>query len=283
MDAALKWAEGYTHSNAQILICLASAWEHNYSIYKLHRGGHHFGQSLSKPDLFKWLSYYQNHRTLTDECNQYFSQGLPSDLDASFLGPLYGKTKTIPPDGQVGELYSHLLTVDPSEVLPTEKDHIFPLGVMFALFVWMPCMAIYGHYPTELMRKARYGDIETIRKLIRLDRSAIFDPGIAKHLHAWAIDFHNVKLKRIGDTFSEGLPEISKRKIKLVWAQYVYDAAINLGIKLTAPNVRALYDALAQDAGIGLVDPDLAEMTDDAFYRALTRNKKPLTKLSHHK
>lgn len=206
-----------------------------------------------------------------------------ADVDTSFLGDLYGKTEQVSPDSPIEDLFSHLLTVDGSEVLPDEGPHIFPLGVMFAMFVWMPCMALYGQYPTEMMRKARHGDLDTIRELIRLDRSAIFDPGISKHIHEWALDFQTVKLKRLGDTFSEGLPEISKRKVKLVWAQYVYDAAIRFGMPLTAPKIRELFNALANDSGIGMEDPDLAEMSEDSFYRALTRNKKPLTRLSHHR
>lgn len=281
MNASSKWAEGLSLPHAQILICLASAWQHIYHIYKLHRDGHNFGQPLSRPDLSKWLSYYQNHRALTDECQEYFSQVLTPDI--SFFGNLYGKTTKFSPDSPIQDFFSYLLEVDASEVLQDEEPHIFPLAVMFAMFVWLPCMALYGQYPTEMMRKARHGNLDTIRELVRLDRSAIFDPGIAKHIHEWVLDFQTVKLKRLGDTFSEGLPNISKKKIKLVWAQYVYDAAQNMGMPLTAPKVRELFDALTEDNGVGMVDPDLAELSDDSFYRALTRNKKPLTRLSHSK
>ena len=278
-----EWTRDLSQPHASILVALASSWEHLYNIYRLHRGGHHFGQPLSKPDLPKWLSYYQNHRLLTDECQEYFSQSLFKNFDTSFVGELYGKTKKLPPDSPIEELFAHLLSVDASKELQDEGPHIFPLGVMFAMFVWLPCMALYGQYPTTMMRKARKGDLDTIRQLVRLDRSAIFDPGISRHIHAWALDYQNIKIKRVGDSFSQGLPDISKKKVKLVWAQYVYDAAIRMGMPLTAPKIRALFDALAQDSGDGMVDTDLAELTDDAFYRALTRDKKPLTKLSHRK
>jgi hypothetical protein len=90
---------------------------------------------------------------------------------------------------------------------------------------------------------------------------------------------HEYKLHRIGNALAQGLKTIPIVKIKIAWAQYAYDAAKRFGMPLTAPQIRDLFDAIAQDDEVGAQDPDLTEMTDDAFYQALTKRKKSPTSL----
>ena len=281
MTAVSQWAEGLPQPLASQLIVLASSWENTYNIYLLHNKDHNLGQPLTKPEIKKWLSYYHNHRLLTDECIAYFTPAMPKDLTHSFSDSLYGKEKSLPNDNQKEALFKHLINEDASKVLLDEETHIFPLAVMFAMFVWLPCQAIYGEHPPGMLRRARHGDLDTMRDLIRIDRSVIFDSGIARHIHEWALDFKNVKLKRVGEAFGNGLPEISKKRIKLIYAQFVYDAAHNAGEPLTTQKIRDLFNAINQDLTGALEDPDLTTMSNDTFYRSLVRNKKPFTKQAH--
>ncbi|BCS89546.1 hypothetical protein PSDVSF_27880 [Pseudodesulfovibrio sediminis] len=232
---------------------------------------------FTKPNLKKWLGFYHKHRQLTDESEAYYSQATASSFDTSLLGNLYGKSEQLSEDSINGILES-APHADSFE-LPDMEDHIFPLAVAFNILVWLPCMVFYGDYPCVLLRKARHGNEKVLCDLIRLDRSVLFDSIISKRVHEWTLDSQMDTLEKIGTAFRTGLSETPLVKIKLAWAQYVYDSSRSFGMPLNAPDVRALFDAHAQDSGIGMHDPDLSEMTDDAFYQALAKRKKPLSGL----
>jgi hypothetical protein len=52
--------------------------------------------------------------------------------------------------------------------------------MQFFFRVWMPCILLYGEYPTELMKRARHGDIDPMCDLLRLDKAVIAEPRIAE-------------------------------------------------------------------------------------------------------
>jgi len=275
MSATSQWAKNLPQLEASTLIKLASSWKTNLDSFALQKEGLESQLSLTHPNLEKWLSFYREHRQLTDECRAYCEKG---GIDLSPFGNLYGRSAPHSEES-LGKIVELISNADPSQLLEDKEGVEFPIAIAFLALVWLPCMNLYGEYPTVLLRKARHGDLETICDLIRLDRSVIFDSGISKFIHQWTLQFREVHLNKVGTALKLGLKDISIKKIKLKWAQYVYDSAINYGMPLTAPKVRALFDALAQDSGIGVQDPDLYKMTDDAFYQAIAKTERPLSNL----
>lgn len=279
--ATTIWADGFPQPLASTLVVLAMAWKQPYIIYSLHQKGNFLGRALAEPNLNEWLKYYQSESLFSGESLEYLEPLLPNSLDSSFFDSLHDENAQVPDDADLEVFYTNLIEGGTSKVLLDEDTHIFPLETLFFMLVWMPCAAIHGKEPCDLIKEARSGDLESMCDLIRIDRSVIFDSEVAEQIHQWALDFKNVHLKRIGEAFGKGPHKKSKKDFKLLFAQYVYDAARHANFPLTAPKVRELFNALAQDDGLGMEDPDLVKMTDDAFYRALTRTQKPLTKLSH--
>lgn len=277
MPACSEWTKGLPQPHATLLISIASSWKYTHAVFTLMQSKGHSVPPIAQPDLARWLVFYRNHRLLTDDIKNYFQTGLDGIVDISNLGNLYGKPESISEKSVVG-LFKQMKSVQTNHT-PYGEGYDFPLPLAFMVLVWMPCLALYGDYPPVLLRKARHGDLSTICDLIKLDRSVLFDAGISKIIHAWTLELQDVKLKIIGDAIRKGIPHISTKRIKLAWAQYVYDAAKSFGMPLTAPKVRELFDALSQDAGTGPHDPDLAEMTDDAFYQAIAKRKKPLSNI----
>ena len=216
MSAISTWAEGLPQPLVSQLIVLASSWEHTYNIYQLHKHGHNFGQPLTEPNLKKWLNCYDMKKPLSDESLEYFKPLFPDDLDSSFFDNLNDENAPPPSDSQMEAVFNNLTEIDASEAIPDVGPHIFPLEAMFTMFVCMPCLALHGKEPHGMLKEARTGDLEAMCKLIRIDRSVIFDSEVAKQIHEWALDFKTVHLKRIGDAFGKGLPIVSKKKIKLL-------------------------------------------------------------------
>ncbi len=230
-----------------------------------------------KPNLKNWLKLYDSDSQPNDALFEYFRTEMGSRIDFSLIE---NPTEHPGPNEKeaITSLLKQLAELD-TDKLPDTDEFAYSLPMAFLILVCMPCLALYGEYPAAIMKQARNGDLGTICDLIRLDRSVIFDGTISQIIHAWALELQGIKLKRIGEAFSKGIPRISKKKVKIAWAQYVYDSAKSFGMPLTAPKVRDLFDALSQDAGTGFHDPDLVEMTDDAFYQAIAKHKKPLSNL----
>lgn len=277
MSATSEWAQNRPQPQANILVMLASLWEYTYEMQSLHGNTQQQGPRLTKPNLKKWLGFYHKHRQLTDETNAYYAQAFAGSFDTSLFGNLYGKPEQLSEDS-ISDILENVPHAGSFE-LPDMEDHVFPLAVAFNILVWLPCMVFHGDYPCVLLRKARHGDEKVLCDLIRLDRSILFDSVISKRVHDWTLDSETDILEKIGTAFRTGLSNTSLVKIKLAWAQYIYDLSRSMGMPLNAPEVRALFDAHAQDSELGMQDLDLHEMSDDAFYQALAKRKKPLSGL----
>ena len=274
MLATTRWIEGLPQPHADLIVGIANSWKTQFDINALNNKGLPPRLCIAKPNLNKWLSYYRHHRKLTDEILALVEE---AGTDLNLLPNLYGKEDTLTVEN-INALIAPYSKATLAQ-FPDLGESAFPLSMAFNLLVWLPCMFLYGDFPPTLLRKARHGDLDVLCDLIRLDRSVIFDSGISNQLHEWTLHQQEYKLSRVGNAFAMGLKEIPIAKIKIAWAQYAYNTAKRIGLPLTAPQIRALFDAIAQDDGIGPQDPDLAEMTDDAFYQALAKRKKPPTTL----
>lgn len=277
MSASNQWAKELQQPHATLLTILASSWEHTFAVCQLLQGKSAIQSALAKPNLRDWLKLYDSDSPPNDALFEYFRIEMGSLIDFSLIE---NSAKSSGPDGKdaITSLLNQLAEFGTNK-LPSADEFAYPLPMAFLVLVCMPCLALYGEYPAVLMKQARDGDLDTICDLVRLDRSVIFDNTISQVIHAWALELQEVKLKRIGEAFSKGIPTISKKKVKIAWAQYVYNLAKSFGMPITAPKVRELFDALSKDAGTGPHDPDLAEMTDDAFYQAIAKRKKSLSNL----
>jgi hypothetical protein len=52
--------------------------------------------------------------------------------------------------------------------------------IQFFMRVWFPCVIAYGQWPTRLFASARRGNVDALYKLLRIDKSILADPFIAK-------------------------------------------------------------------------------------------------------
>ena len=101
--------------------------------------------------------------------------------------------------------------------------------------------------------------------------TVIFDKKISRYIHELR-STRRSKYEQILDTLhfkSKG--QITKQKFKIFYAALITHMSIEFGNRLTEPEVRGLFDAVARDEGKGLVDPDLPD-TPHTFYIAMKRH-----------
>lgn len=140
----------------------------------------------------------------------------------------------------------------------------------FLIRVWIPCWYFYGQTPSQLLRKARCGDLKSLASLIRVDSSVIFDKRIASLLH----NLRN-KSPHNHSELMDCIPKcpkghISRQKIKCFFAGIILLVSKGANLTLTEPEVRGLFDAVAKDKGQGDIDVDLPE-SPHALYVAMQR------------
>ena len=153
---------------------------------------------------------------------------------------------------------------------PCDMDEFFIVNI------WIACWSIYGCYPTSLLRKARLGKLEAMEKLLRLDSMLQYDKGLSRIIHR-AYLHDPATYKDIARWAAEGPKQkLSKRALKVHFGALLSKMSLELAATvkippLTAPQIQGLFDAYAKDIGLGEIDPDLAEYSPEAFYKALQR------------
>lgn len=243
---------------------------------------------VSLPSVKRWLKLYQNHkrvvRILFDALKDINDQSGKIVEIAKDLGSEAEQLQKMPPGtinifwGQLSpeerkqflqdglnklEEYKELL-IDDYLAEPTKDEKTAFRGnltkpeIIFFLRVTVPCFSLYGVYPLRLLKMAQQGDDEALEKLIRLDKSAIFDPKISEIIHHAQTLRERRKLSLIRMAFTCS-PKVKTdmRAIKCNLGGLISHASIAINQKLPAIEIRQLYDALAHDAGQDYIDPDL--------------------------
>lgn len=146
--------------------------------------------------------------------------------------------------------------------------------IQFFLRVIIPCLLLYGKFPSQLLRKARLGDEKAIKQLAQIDYSIIHDKKISKYLHDLSFrnpTHHNLLTRAL----VRDHPKPKKKDLKI-------DAAALISLfnamfcqasktkKMNAPQLRQIFIDEAKLHGRD-DDIDLPE-GDEAFYKSIKRN-----------
>ena len=156
------------------------------------------------------------------------------------------------------------------------KKNLTKPEFIFLIRVLVPSFSLYGTYPVDLLRKAQQGDDDALEKLIRLDKSIIFDPKISEIIHQAQAMKKQERMSMIKKAFSS--PPRVKTDMKMIKCHLgglISLFSMMIGQKITAAEISLLYDALARDMGIDEFDPDLNDpdnlVYNEAFEKAIQR------------
>jgi hypothetical protein len=241
------------------------------------------------PPYNKWLNYYRNHHLLEpffdnaflkeDNFFSLFSNYLESSQDNQPLN-----TKSFLDNKSIEEVYQASLDVIELEFKgdkpekkysPERKKALFQIEFIFLLKVYIPCVFLFRKHPTKLYRRARLGNLVALDNLLRTDKAVLCDPLISRHLYFASVDKNRSKFEKLAKAVQGSLSErLNPKKTKLILAGFLSVFSEKLGHKLSATDIRALFDAVVADRGSGnSIDTDLPE-SPEAFSRAVNRERK---------
>lgn len=143
-------------------------------------------------------------------------------------------------------------------------DFISETEIQFYSRVIIPCLVLYGKFPSQLLRKARLGDEKSIKQLAQIDHSVIHDKKISEYLHK--LSFRNpTQHKLLIRALVRDHPKPKKKDLKIDAAALIslFNSLFCKALKtkkMTAPQIRQLF----------VDDPDLP--VAETFYKSIKRN-----------
>lgn len=157
-----------------------------------------------------------------------------------------------------------------------EQYNLSKIEYIFFINVIMPCLVHYGELPSSLLRRARLGDIDALKKIIQVDKSCIYDNNISKLLHNLSLT-NIVKYNSVCRVLLKNNKNISMSKLKERFAALLSKVSMLYGKiltnkPLTAEQIRFRFDAHAKSRGLGEIDVNLPS-GPHAFYMWTYRNR----------
>ncbi len=162
-----------------------------------------------------------------------FADNLKQGLRAASFEYLEDEFENKPVDPETADAVHKLLV-----------DH--PLDASFFIFVHVPCLFLYRMTPTLLYRKARLGDLDALKKILRLDQLMIHDCFIGQKVAAIRFN-HNLSKYQNLVALATKSPVVDRRNILLSIAGLVYAISFLTDKPLKPQDISALFGAIADD------------------------------------
>ena len=262
---------------------------------------------IELPPVKEWLNLYRNHRKIYDGVASIFVQlNDETATMANFYEEVqagFHMMKQIT-TSELNDILNELTQEDRKELFNTAKHRLKEVNdfilnnivdddeevdapsddekrrirklrnkpeMIFFMRVWAPCFLLYGEYPTYLFRKARQGNLDGLEKLLRLDKSVIYDTKIMEIYQKATVSKNRETMTLITKAL-QNTPKgkIDIQKIKYLFGGFLSVISIALGQKLTAAEIHRLFDAVARDMTDEIVDPDLIA-SPETFEKAIQR------------
>ena len=191
------------------------------------------------------------------------------------------KLEKIPPDENQKIFKEYLeLVINDFVSEPTKKDgpkfrnNLPTPELIFFTRVLVPCFSLYKTYPVDLLRQAQNGDDDALEKIIRLDKSIIFEPKISEIIHQAQALKEQTRMSMIKKAFTSS-PKVTMkmRTIKCHFGGLVSLLFMAIKQKITAADIWRLYDAISLDMSED-IDQDFANMTEETFSKDIRNARK---------
>lgn len=145
--------------------------------------------------------------------------------------------------------------------------------IQFFSRVIIPCLALYGKFPSQLLRKARLGDEKSIKQLAQIDHSIVHEKKVSKYIHN--LSFRNpTRHKLLIRAIVRDHPKPNLKAFKIDAAALI--STINTLFskasktkKMTTPQLRQIFKDEAKS--YGLTD-DKELPTAETLYKSIKRN-----------
>lgn len=298
-----KWAEGKNPFLAVIALTIAGFSKDCFELFESVRKGKRIEGDIPLPSLKTWLKLYHNPKRIGKALLNALSNVNDNTAkevnvlnllneDAGKMqknGEKYkAELEKIPPDErqkmfedskrkleEYRELVINDFVSEPTEKEGTEFIKNMPKPeLIFFMRVLVPCFSLYGIYPVDLLRQAQNGDDDALEKIIRLDKSIIFEPKISEIIHQAQVLKKQDRMSMIKKAFiSKPKVTMKMRTIKCHLGGLISLLSMAIKQKITAADIWRLYDAISLDMNND-VDQDLGEMTEWTFSKNIQNARK---------
>ncbi|GFO61673.1 hypothetical protein GMST_39980 [Geomonas silvestris] len=301
--AIRKWAEGKPFLIALIAPQLAVSARDMHLAFRHIRERRIFDHQYPMPPLPAWFAMYRSHskinrftRALFSDFSKFGGEGV--ELGETILQEVRffrrGKLKPsefVPSPEDLKELLPHLQSTLSASFQEIEEDFFetpvdpqikkaalqlftdMEMESSFFIFVLIPCWLLYREHPTNVYRKARQGDLDALEKLLRLDPLMLHDQSIGKRIQALRFNNKAAAYQNLLEApLKRPKARITRKKMKYAIAGLISGISSLIKKPLTEPEIRALFDAVANDSGASPIDTDLAD-SPEAFAKAINRDR----------
>jgi len=297
-----KWAKDKNPFQASIFLEIAGASEYIHELINSVSKGKRIEGDVPLPKLKTWLKLYKNQKrigkALLNAMAQYDQESAkivdvlntlnkgatliksnPEKCKSEFERMTTDEKQTSFEQSMMmfEELQKIIINDLHGEVNEAQrnqfKSSIKSPEMIFFFRVQAPCFILYGTYPHMLLKKAQAGDDDALEKLIRLDKSIIFEPKISEIIHQAQALRAQARMSIIQKAFI-GKPKtkFSIKKVKILLGGLISYFSIKMNQKLSAIEIRNLFDAIALDNNDD-IDQDLGNMVGEPFEKAIQRSR----------
>lgn len=243
-----------------------------------------------------WLRLYRNHRLLEKNFLGALSElgefpAIIAGLYAHAKSPVKpttppsDKLASLPPEECIRAIYELNLKDLEDEFAGTPcdegmkakiKELLINQEFLFQCKVVLPCLLLYGLHPCKLLRRARLGDLKALEQLIRLDKLAQTDFGIAQQSLRLLHRKNKCKYEAVIARAVSGAPKFphSRKQARYLLAGLISLLSEAFCHKLEEPDIRALFNAIAYDKSGGkiVIDTTLPD-SPETFSKAIQRSR----------
>jgi hypothetical protein len=307
MNEIEKWCTNKNYiiaiAASQIVACAEPCYEFLTEL----KAGKKIHKNEITTDLKEWILLYRNHKKVSKYLRSFCASISPfADKVISFLQMFEQLLKEIRCKGEkqfndeIKEEVAKLNEEEKNEIIDSVIDfyqmnmddinsditnnfsvenkkkieaELNRPELIFYIRVEVPCQLLYGSHPVILLRKARLGDIDSLKKLLRLDPSIIQDKKIAKIFHQSRLNKKSKFDSMVSAMDQPPIKSLTAKSIKYSFAGLISAISEIVGSKLTEPEIRELFNAYQVDAGKDDIDCDLPD-SPEAFSKAIQRGKK---------
>lgn len=290
MLAVEKWSQGKHPLIALVAPYVASFARDLHDIYANSKSRKVGSQPLNLPLLTDWYILYRKHRQYYKAFITLVSENSTLFHAVTSIGATeHNNTSTLTPQ-QTFDKILHVSFQDYAELIkdePLDADqHARVQSLLaacqteldFMFFIYTPCQLFYKTSPSKLYHQAKLGNVSAIDKLLRLDPLLLHDPAIGQQIQKIRLFGKRSTYQNLIEAPLKPVrAKISRARIKAMLGAYIDLIAKELGQPLTSPELRKLFDAVAQDEHKRPIDTTLPD-GEETFYKAIQRNR---TEWSH--
>ena len=147
--------------------------------------------------------------------------------------------------------------------------------LIYTVRVLMPSILLYQRNPQELFREAKNGKLDSLAKLLVIDKEILRDEIIFGFYKAAAQKNNELDYNMLTKAFKETpADQLSLKKVKVAVARFILDISKLMGHRFTINEIKDLYHNIEKDrqGDDAAIDEDGFYDSEDSFYKAVTRH-----------